>query len=173
MTVCIFIASALLLTGSSTASSLGQALREEEMRPVKLLKFIYLIFLIGLSSCCIYSRVFMVRDKTLGDFRSTAVVHLSPLLEVPTLSVCQMALLYLCQWHTFWGLWCVSISPLYSGSIWRSITAGYFRKCWSSQRAVPIRVAITVPEEHSRHYPQALCPLYCSCWPLTQARLIA
>lgn len=88
-------------------------------------------------------------------------------------SVCQMLLLYLCQWHTFCGLWCVSISPLYSDSIQYSITAGYFKRCSSLWRAVSVVFAITVPAEHTRHYPEVLCPPCCSCWPLTQARLVA
>lgn len=70
-------------------------------------------------------------------------------------------------------LWCVSISLPYTAWIQSSVTAGYFRKCWSFQRAVPICVAITVPDEHSRHYPEALCPPCCSCRPLTQPRLVA
>lgn len=128
-TVCLFIASGLLFTGSSTASSLGQTqASEKEMRSVKLLKFNYLIFFIGLSLHCIYSKLLTeFEGQNSGEFRSMAAVRLSSLLEVPTLSVCQMVLLY-CQWHTFWGLWCVSVSPLYSGSIWCSITPGYLKK---------------------------------------------
>lgn len=51
--------------------------------------------------------------------------------------MCQMALLYLCQWHTFWGLWCVSISPLYSASIQCDITAGYLKKMLVTSEGCP------------------------------------
>lgn len=104
-------------------------------------------FCATLSSCYIYILdVQHQRDKT-----QETILELMRLLLYFTrwksphcVCACQTAPLYLYQWHTFLGSWCVSISPRCSASIQCSITAGYLKKRWSLQRAVPIFTAITV-----------------------------
>lgn len=115
-----------------------------------------------------------LRNKDTWDFTRKAT-YSSFSLEVPSLIVCQMALLCtgMCQWHTFCSLWCVSIGS-YSASIQSRVPEGYLKKInWSLQRSVPICLAITVLEGHSRRDPEALCPQCHSCRLLTRARLVS
>jgi len=64
------------------------------MRSVKLLKYNYLIFWAGLSCCCVDSGVDMVSEEQ----KAVRLLLFSRLhWKSPTLCVCQMPLLYLCQ----------------------------------------------------------------------------
>lgn len=85
---------------------------------------------------------------SMSDLSGKSPVPVSFLWKSPHSGGCQVAQLYLCQWHTFCRVWCVSISPLHRAAL---LLWAISKTLVTSEELCPY-VAKMASVKHTRHF---------------------